>query len=166
MSWTDSGRRPPDGTWLTVSVRAIRPDDRAAWQPLWDGYNAFYGRAGATALDPAITQATWVRFLDPHEPVDAYVAESQGRLVGLVHAVLHRSTTRLEPTCYLQDLYTDPAVRGRGIGRALIAAVDAHAREHGVRRVYWHTHTGNAAGRLLYDRVAQHAGFIVYTQDL
>lgn len=149
-----------------VLVRDLEAADRAAWQPLWDGYNAFYGREGATALDPAVTQVTWARFLDPQEPVFALVAESNGHLVGLTHFLYHRSTTRIELTCYLQDLFTAPSCRGQGIGRALIEAVGARARAAGVKRVYWQTHHTNATGRLLYDKLAKHHGFIVYAQDV
>ena len=151
---------------MPVLVRPVQPADLAAWQPLWDGYNAFYGREGATALAPAITRTTWQRFLDPDEPVFALVAESGGRLAGLAHYLYHRSTTRIEPTCYLQDLFTAPGERGRGIGRALIEGVYAAARTAGIGRVYWQTHEGNAAARRLYDTVARHAGFIVYAQDV
>jgi GNAT superfamily N-acetyltransferase len=149
---------------LEVSVRPIRPDDLAAWTPLWDGYNAFYGRSGPTALPPEITRCTWQRFFDAAEPVHALVAEADGRLAGLAHCLYHRSTTRIEPVCYLQDLFTDPALRGRGVGRALIEGVAAMAREAGVTRLYWQTHESNAAGRRLYDQVATHAGFIVYAR--
>ena len=147
-------------------VRPILETDFAAWKPLWDGYNAFYGRHGATALADAITDATWQRFFDPKEPVFALLAESGGVLLGLTHYVLHRSTTRVELTCYLQDLFTLPDERGLGVGRALIEGVSAAARGAGVKRLYWQTHETNAAGRQLYDRVAQHLGFIVYSRDL
>ena len=147
-------------------VRAIEPPDRAAWQPLWDGYNAFYGRHGDTALPQEITAATWQRFFDAAEPVFGLVAEVDGRVVGLTHFLYHRSTTRIEPTCYLQDLFTLPELRGRGVARALIEAVCDRARADGVKRVYWQTHETNAAGRLLYDKVARHHGFIVYARDV
>lgn len=146
-------------------VRPLREDDQPAWSVLWDGYNAFYGRADSTALPEAITQTIWSRFLDPREPVHALVAEVQGRVVGLAHYLFHRSTTRIEPVCYLQDLFTDPASRGRGVGRALIEAVYAQARIGGAKRVYWQTQATNRAGRALYDKVGRHAGFIVYTHD-
>lgn len=149
-----------------VLVRVVRESDFDGWKPLWDGYNAFYGRQGETALPQEITDATWRRFFDANEPVFAQVAESGGELVGLVHYLFHRSTTRIELTCYLQDLFTAPAQRGCGVGRALIQGVYEAARSAGVRRVYWHTHETNAAGRLLYDKVASHLGFIVYTHDL
>lgn len=148
-----------------VTVRPIQQTDFAAWQPLWNGYNAFYGREGTTALAPEITQATWQRFFDPAEPVFALVAQAEGRLLGLTHYLYHRSTTRIELTCYLQDLFTTPDARGQGVGRLLIQGVYQAASAAGIKRVYWQTHQTNAAGRLLYDKVAQHAGFIVYTHD-
>ncbi len=150
----------------TVRVRPVEQADLAAWTPLWDGYNAFYGRAGATALSPAITAVTWGRFFDANEPVFALVAESAGRLVGLTHYLFHRSTTRIEPTCYLQDLFTAPDARGQGVGRALILGVYQAANTAGVREVYWQTHETNSAGRLLYDKVAKHAGYIVYEHEV
>ncbi len=148
------------------NIRPIRREDFSAWLPLWEGYNAFYGRAGATALDPAITAMTWSRFFDPYEPVHALVAERDGALLGLTHYLYHRSTTALGPNCYLQDLFTTPAARGQGVGRALIEGVVERAREAGAARVYWQTQESNTAGRLLYDKVAQHLGFIVYTRAL
>ena len=146
-------------------IRSIARADYSEWRPLWDGYNAFYGRAGETALPEAITAATWERFFDPAEPVFALVAESEGRLVGLVHYLFHRSTTKIEPVCYLQDLFTRPDRRGAGVGRTLIEGVYAEARAAGAQRVYWQTQVGNVAGRALYDKVAKHLGFIVYTRD-
>jgi GNAT superfamily N-acetyltransferase len=149
----------------SLVVRPIHPSDFEAWKPLWDGYNAFYGRHGDTALAPAITAATWERFFDVNEPVFALVAESEGKLLGITHYLFHRSTTRIELTCYLQDLFTEHAARGRGVGGALIEGVYQAAKTAGVRRVYWQTHETNSAGRLLYDKVAKHVGFIVYGHD-
>ncbi|WP_375577040.1 GNAT family N-acetyltransferase [Paracidovorax oryzae] len=150
----------------SVQVRPIQPTDYEAWKPLWDGYNSFYGREGNTALPPEITAATWGRFFDSTEPVFALVAVSEGKLVGITHYLFHRSTTRLELTCYLQDLFTEHAARGRGVGRALIDGVYQAARAAGIKRVYWQTHETNAAGRQLYDKVAKHVGFIVYGHDV
>ncbi|MFZ6749016.1 GNAT family N-acetyltransferase [Undibacterium sp. Ren11W] len=149
-----------------VIVRPIKQDDFKAWQPLWDGYNAFYGRKGESALAPEITKVTWQRFLDPDEPVFALVAESEAKLVGLTHYLFHRSTTRIELTCYLQDLFTAEGGRGRGIGRSLIEGVYREAAAKGIKRVYWQTHETNAAGRLLYEKLGKHAGFIVYGHDI
>jgi GNAT superfamily N-acetyltransferase len=148
-----------------VNIRPIQQADFTAWQRLWEGYNAFYGREGSTALAPEVTHATWQRFFDPAEPVYALVAQGEGRLLGLTHYLYHRSTTRIELTCYLQDLFTAPDARGQGVARQLIQGVYQAASAAGIRRVYWQTHETNAAGRLLYDKVARHAGFIVYAHD-
>ena len=147
-------------------VRPVVQADFSAWTPLWDGYNAFYGRQGEAALSPQITRTTWQRFFDENEPVFALVAEREGRLLGLTHFLFHRSTTRIELTCYLQDLFTDPSARGQGVGRALIQGVYAQAQVEGIKRVYWQTHESNAAGRALYDKLAQHAGFLIYAHDV
>ena len=151
------------------SPSAIRPVERAdytQWRPLWDGYNAFYGRQGDTALPEAITAATWDRFFDPAEPVHALVATQGPQVVALVHYLFHRSTTRLRDVCYLQDLFTAPGHRGQRIGQRLIEAVVHAARAAGSSRVYWQTHHSNSAGRALYDKVAVHAGFIIYAREL
>jgi GNAT superfamily N-acetyltransferase len=143
-------------------IRVVTRHDYDRWLPLWDGYNAFYGRSGATALDPDITRMTWARFFDAYEPVHALVAESGDRLLGLTHYLFHRSTTAIAPVCYLQDLFTDAAARGKGVGRALIHEVYAQAKQAGAPRVYWQTHQTNHTAQELYNKVAEHSGFVVY----
>lgn len=149
-----------------LTIRPVRPDDRARWQPLWSGYNAFYGRSGPTALPAEVTETTWARFLSPDEPVHALVAEQDGELLGLTHYLFHRSTTAIGPSCYLQDLFTVEAARGQGVGRALIEAVYAAAAAAGAPRVYWQTHETNVAAMRLYDAVAERSGFLVYRKLL
>ena len=146
----------------TIDVRCVRRDDFSAWQELWSGYNAFYGRAGVTALPIEDTQMTWSRFFDEYEPMHALVAERSGALIGLTHFLYHRSTLQLSPTCYLQDLFTVTAARAQGVGRALIHAVYERAKIAGSSRVYWHTHETNEVAMRLYDTVAEKSGFIVY----
>lgn len=149
-----------------ISVRPLARADYAQWLPLWEAYNAFYGRSGPTALDPAITAMNWQRFFDGYEPMHCLVAEHGGQLAGIVHFLYHRSTTSIAPSCYLQDLFTDPALRGRGIGRMLIEAVYRRAAADGAGRVYWLTHQDDATARRLYDTLAETAGFIVYRKAL
>jgi GNAT superfamily N-acetyltransferase len=129
---------------------------------LWDGYNAFYGRYGPTALDPEITKTTWSRFFDSYEPVHALVAESEGRLLGITHYIFHRTTIAIGPICYLQDLFTLESARGLGVGRALIDSVYREAKLAGAFRVYWQTHETNQTAMQLYDKVAEKSGFVVY----
>jgi GNAT superfamily N-acetyltransferase len=151
---------------MSLTIRFVTEQDFAAWRTLWDGYNAFYGRSGDTALPETFTCTTWLRFLDPGEAMHALVAERDGQLLGLAHYLFHRSTTNPADSCYLQDLFTVPEARGPGVGRALIEAVYAQARASGASRVYWQTHETNATAMQLYDKVAQKSGFIVYRQPL
>lgn len=151
---------------MEVNVRPVRRDDRSQWEALWEGYNAFYGRTGRTALAPEVSARTWARFFDDHEPVHALVAVRNERLLGLSHFVYHRSTTRIADVCYLQDLFTDPTSRGDGVGRLLIEATADAARQAGSTRLYWQTQADNHMARRLYDRMAKHLGFIVYTREL
>ena len=151
---------------ISPTIRPARREDFANWKILWDGYNAFYGREGPTALPPEVTDATWSRFFDAAEPVYALIAEASGRLVGLVHYIFHRSTNQIPLTCYLQDLFTAPDVRGGGVGRALIEAVYEQSRLAGIARVYWHTHKTNEVAMRLYDKVADNSGFVVYRKTV
>lgn len=149
-----------------LSIREVTPADFEQWLPLWEGYNLFYERTGPNAIPDEVTRTTWSRFFDAYEPVHALVAERDGRLLGLVHYIYHRNTTMLGPVCYLQDLFTSRDARGQGVGRALIEGVYARARAAGSPRVYWHTHETNTTARLLYDRIAQNSGFIVYRKSV
>jgi len=145
-----------------LTVRLVAPTDLAQWEALWEGYNTFYERT----VPPEITRMTWSRFFDASEPVHALVAERDGRLVGLVHYLFHRSTSLISPTCYLQDLFTTKEARGQGVGRALIESVYERARSAGSQRVYWQTHETNLTAMALYDKVAERSGFLVYRKRL
>jgi GNAT superfamily N-acetyltransferase len=149
-----------------VAVRPVQQADRARWMALWAGYNAFYGRSGANALAPDVVDTTWRRFLDPGEPMHALVAERDGQLVGLAHSLFHRSTIQVQPTCYLQDLFTTVEARGAGVGRKLVLAVYDLARAAGSPRVYWQTHETNTVAMRLYDTLAERSGFLVYRKLL
>jgi len=145
-----------------VTVRPLVAADRDDWDRLWEAYLAFY----KTALPPTHYDLTFLRYLDPTEPMFAYLADSGGRPRGLVHIILHRSGWLEGPTCYLQDLFVDPDERGTGMGRALIEHVYEVIKAAGGERVYWLTHETNATARKLYDGIAKNAGFIQYVKAL
>ncbi|MFF3326388.1 GNAT family N-acetyltransferase [Streptomyces sp. NPDC002889] len=145
-----------------LDVRPLTSGDRAAWELLWQAYLDFYDHA----LPSGVTDFTWARFGDPAEPMVALGAWADGVLVGICHHVLHRSTWAEGSYCYLEDLFTAPAARGTGVGRALIEATAAVAREAGAEKLYWQTHARNDTARALYDRVARHEGFLVYEYPL
>jgi len=143
-------------------IRAVLPEDRAQWEPLWQGYLTFY----KANIPESATETTWSRFFDAAEPVHALVAEDEGRLVGLVHYIFHRNTWMEASVCYLQDLFTAPEARGQGVGRQLIEAVYEKARKAGSSRVYWMTHETNAQAMILYDKLAAKSGFLQYRKEV
>ncbi len=144
-----------------IVVGALTPPDRADWEELFAGYNSFYGR---TVMPPDFYDQAWSAFRADTR-VHALGAKVNGKLVGIVHFLVHASTTTAD-VCYLQDLFTAPAARGQGVARALIDAVTEWARVRHCSRVYWSTHESNATARRLYDQVALNRGFILYQISL
>lgn len=140
-------------------IRSLVATDEPQWRDLWRAYLAFYG----TERGEDVYAETYRRLLDD-DPQDfsGFVAEEDGRLVGLTHYLFHRHCWRIENVCYLQDLYALPDVRGSGVGRALIEAVYAAADAAGAPQVYWLTQAGNAKARRLYDRIGEVTEFIRY----
>jgi GNAT superfamily N-acetyltransferase len=141
-----------------VVIRPVRADERAAWEPLWKGYQTFY----EVALSQETTAATWARLHDPAEPMHVLGAYVEGTLSGIAHYLFHRSCWSVGNYCYLQDLFVAAHARNLGLGRALIAAVEREARAAGASRIYWLTHETNTSARALYDQVADRSGFIQY----
>jgi GNAT superfamily N-acetyltransferase len=141
-----------------IQIRPFSPEDREAWEPLWQGYLTFY----KSALAAEVTETTWRRLNDPREPIYGLAAVLDGKIVGIVHYLYHRSTWATGDYCYLQDLFTSEKARGRGAGRALIEAVYERAQADGASRVYWLTHETNTTAQALYDKVASRSGFIQY----
>ena len=139
-------------------IRPLRPDERAEWEPLWQGYLTFY----ETRVSPETTDVLWQRLHDPSEPMFALGACVDGRLIGIVHYIFHRSCWTIGDYCYLQDLFVAPDARKSGAGRALIEAVERAAREKGASRVHWLTKEDNHTARALYDQLAERSGFIQY----
>lgn len=143
---------------MSIEIRLVSTADHAAWLPLWQGYLDFY----QAEIAAEVSAITWQRFLDPAEPMHAALAWQDGRAVGLVHFIYHRSCWTVGDYCYLQDLFVADGLRGDGIGRRLIEHVYAQARAAGASRVHWLTQESNSNARQLYDRIADRSGFIQY----
>lgn len=142
-----------------IQIRPLVQSDNAEWRRLWTLYLEFY----ETSVSEEVYATTWKRLFDGGEfEPKGMLAVVDGKSVGLVHYLYHRSCWSLVNNCYLQDLFAAPEVRGTGVGRALIEAVHAAAAKAGVANVYWMTHETNMVGRRLYDRVARRTGFIEY----
>ena len=141
-----------------VCVRPLRQSDRDSWAQLWRGYLHFY----ETELTDAQYALTWQRIHDASEPQFGYVAEMDGQAEGLVHIIFHRSGWTDAASCYLQDLYVNPQMRGLQVGKALIDHAHRVAIAAGSAGVYWLTHETNTYAMRLYDRVATKTGFLHY----
>ena len=146
----------------TAHVRAARQDEHDVWYPLWRGYQAFY----KVDIAEEISRLTWQRFFDDREPMHCDLVEADGVVRGLVHSIDHRSCWLKEHSCYLQDLFVDPACRGQGLGRRLIEHVLAKAKARGCARVHWLTHESNLEAMKLYDRIADKPGFVQYRKSV
>lgn len=145
-----------------ILIRPVGRDERAAWEPLWTGYLDFY----QTKLPKEIYDVTWRRLHDPLEPMGLIGAYVDGRLLGIVHYLFHRSCWSEGNYCYLQDLSVAEEARKHGLGRALIEATEQVARDAGASRLYWLTHESNSTARALYDRMADRPGHIQYRKIL
>lgn len=143
-------------------IRLFTPQDKAAWLLLWKGYQAFY----KTEIAGHVSDVTWKRILDKNEPVNGAFALIDGQAAGFVHYIYHRTTWTTGQYCYLQDLYVSPAMRCKGLGRALIGHVYKAAKAQKCSRVYWLTHETNHDAIQLYDRIADKTGFVQYRKLL
>lgn len=144
---------------MTVAIRALNASDHADWRRLWTDYLIFY----KASVSEEVYALTWKRlFTEGEFEPKGFIAHADGKAVGLVHYLYHRTTWSTVNNCYLQDLFTDASARGKGVGEALIKAVQDDAAKKGTKNVYWMTHETNATARKLYDRVARQTGFIEY----
>jgi len=142
-----------------LSIRPLEPSDEADWRRLWTAYLEFY----ESAVSEDVYKSTFSRLTDlGNSKQCAALAVLDGVAVGLVHWIYHPHNWKIEDVIYLQDLYADPSVRGKGIGRALIEHVYEVADQGETPTVYWMTQEFNATARLLYDRIAEKTVFVQY----
>lgn len=145
---------------MGLKIVSLAPGHRIEWEQLARGYKNFY----ETQLADAEYVRTWHRLMSA-DGIHGLGALDDGRLVGITHYLFHTGTW-VDKSCYLEDLFVDPACRGRGIARGLIDAVARRAREEGAGRLYWLTHQHNETARILYDRIARFGGFVEYEYPL
>ena len=146
-----------------VTIRPPESNDEAQWREMWAVYCDFY----ETEVSEQTTTALWSRLLEPSGATGGLMAfYAAGNALGFAHYVLHPHTWSEQTLCYLEDLFVRPEARGLGVGYALIARLVAIGREHGWKRVYWHTNADNETARRLYDRFAPADDYVRYTINL
>jgi len=145
-----------------VQIKPATAADHDQWLPLWQAYLTFYN----TDLPAEVRESTWQRFLDPAEPTQLAIAWQGDTAVGIVQFIYHRSNWSIGNSCYLQDLFVSPDIRGTGAGRLLIEHVYATARANHCAKVHWLTHETNATAIQLYERIAERPGFIQFRKAL
>lgn len=145
-----------------ISIRPLVESDRPDWHRLWTAYLEFY----ETSVSDEVLKVSFARLLsDAPGEYKCLIAEIGGKPVGLAHFLYHRFMWTIEDTCYLMDLFSDPNVRGKGVGRALIDAVHAMAKADGVPSTYWNTQDTNYKARMLYDQIATKVPFVIYEKN-
>ncbi|MCM2455783.1 GNAT family N-acetyltransferase [Rhizobium sp. CG4] len=143
---------------MSLQIRDAQPQDQADWLKLWRDYLAFYN----VDLAEEVTAHTWARVMDPVSRLSMRLAVLDGQTVGFAIHHFHDSTWVKAPDCYLEDLFIDETIRGKGIGRALIDDLIAISKEKGWSRLYWHTDENNQRARKLYDSYVESDGHIRY----
>lgn len=143
-------------------IRAVEAADGPAWRKLYAGYRTFY------ELEPsdAVVTTVWGWVLAGTHGMRSLVATTEhGDVVGLANFRTFARPTRGATGIYLDDLFTDPAVRGNGYGRSLLEALARTARAEDAIVVRWITSESNSVARHLYDSVATATEFVTYDLD-
>jgi len=143
---------------MTVTIRAIEEKDKDQWLNLWAGYLEFY----KSTISTEQTELTWKRLINNELKMFGFVAENEEGVIGFTHCLFRPSTWTETDYCYLEDLFVDPLIRGKGVGRALIEKVVELAREKKSKRVYWTTQEFNKTARVLYDSITPVSEYVQY----
>jgi GNAT superfamily N-acetyltransferase len=143
---------------MTLTIRAIEEKDKDQWLKLWAGYLEFY----KSTISSEQTELTWKRLINNEQKMFGFVAESEEGVIGFTHCLFRPSTWTETDYCYLEDLFVDPSIRGKGVGRALMSKVVELAKEKNSKRVYWTTQEFNKTARVLYDSIIPVSEFVQY----
>jgi GNAT superfamily N-acetyltransferase len=147
---------------MTLTIRAIEEKDKDQWLKLWAGYLEFY----KSTISSEQTELTWKRLINNEQKMFGFVAESEEGVIGFTHCLFRPSTWTETDYCYLEDLFVDPSIRGKGVGRALMSKVVELAKEKNSKRVYWTTQEFNKTARVLYDSITPVSEFVQYRLPL
>ena len=147
---------------MNLNIRELKETDKDRWLELWAGYLKFY----KSNLSPEQTEFTWKRLINNEQKMYGFVAENENGVIGFTHCLFRPSTWTETDYCYLEDLFVDPNIRGKGVGRALMNRVVELAKEKNSKRVYWTTQEFNKTARVLYDSITSVSEFVQYRLPL
>jgi len=147
---------------MDLIIRELKETDKPRWLELWAGYLDFY----KSTLSNEQTEFTFKRLINHDEKMYGFVAEYENGVIGFTHCLFRPSTWTETDYCYLEDLFVDPNIRGKGIGRALMNRVIDLAKEKNSKRVYWTTQEFNKTARVLYDSITSVSEFVQYRLPL
>lgn len=147
---------------MPITIRPLELRDADEWHILWAGYLEFY----EAEISKEQTQLTWQRLNEPSFEMHGLVAELDGQLVGLAHYSFTSSSWSVAPNLFLEDLFVAKGARGKGIGKALILALEEPAKAMGSEKIYWETRKDNTVARKLYDSIAELSEFVTYNRNL
>lgn len=139
-------------------IEEPKAQDFSEWARLYAGYAAFYGVAQSDEMRARV----WAWLQDADHPVKGFVARADSRLVGLAHYRPYARPLSATTGGFLDDLFVEPAARGTGAAKELIAAVTARGRANGWSLIRWITAEDNARARGLYDQVAKATSWVTY----
>jgi GNAT superfamily N-acetyltransferase len=137
-----------------ICIRPARPEDVTGIHALLLEL-AEYERLGHTvkATEDSLREALF----GARPAAEAIVAEVEGRTVGYALYFTTYSTFVGRSGLYLEDLYVQPAVRGQGIGKQLLARVAAVAIERNCGRLEWAVLDWNQPSIEFYERLGASA---------
>jgi len=144
-----------------TTITAVTERDLPELVPLMEAYCSFY----ATAPGPqALRELAEALLADPRaEGMQLLARDGADRAVGFATIYWSWDTTEALRTAIMHDLYVDDAVRGAGVGRALIEACRAEAGRQGRGRLDWQTAPDNVRAQGLYDSTgAEQSTWVCY----
>lgn len=118
---------------MAINIRFAGPEDIPTLLRFIDALSVYQHMEDEVSVTPERLQ----KWLFDHRMAEALLAEQDGEPVGLAVFFHMFSAFPGLPGLYLQDLFVDPASRGAGCGRALMAALARLAEERGCDCVEW-----------------------------
>lgn len=148
-----------------VAIRAARSDELDAVIDMYEWL----------LEPPGITPAAWGRGRARSALAEAVAAPDSAILVadggaeglaGIASAYLDLNSIRFGRRCWVEDLAVDPARRSAGIGRALLDAAKAWARERGATHLELDTGIARVDAQRFYERSQPDAKSVSYSWAL